>query len=126
MSQHNRDTIKVFQCKQKEAQIKEQKVCYEAIPIYPEGFVKVENRIYMGAVKIRKCNVHFSLKIRAQEGWIELHPVIRKINPPKELPETRPVEHLDMAQGGIYTAEELSAWRHYLELGDVQKAISTL
>jgi len=81
--------------------------------------------MFTSSSKIIECNIHFPLKVNAKEGWIEINPVIEKITPPKELPSTGPIEHLDMAQGGIYTAEELSAWRRHLELGDVHKAIST-
>ena len=125
MSRRNGDTVELFSCKEKEAKIREEKVCYNAIPIVPSGFVKVENRIFTSSSKIIECNIHFPLKVKAKEGWIEINPVIKKITPPQELPSTGPIEHLDMAQGGIYTTEELSSWRRHLELGDVHQAIST-
>ena len=125
MSRCNGDVIETFCCKEKEGQIKEEKECYDAIPINPTGFVKTENRVYTTKAKPIECNIHFPLKIQAKESWIQFTPRIIKIDPPKDFPEEVHLAHLDLTHGGIYTQEELEAWHRHLELGDVHAAIST-
>ena len=109
MSQRNGDIIETFRCKEKEGQIKEEKECYDAIPINPTGFVKTENRVYTTKAKPIECNIHFPLKIQAKESWIQFTPRIIKIDPPKDFPEEIHSAHLNLTHGGIYKSEELDA-----------------
>ena len=54
------------------------------------------------------------LKLETKEGWIEINPLIKKINAPEESPDETNNVHLDMTQGDIYTIEELNSWIMYL------------
>ena len=125
MSLRNGDTVQLFKCKPKEGQVMERKECFDAIPILPEGYVKIESRVYTASANIKECNRHFPLKIKTKQSWIELNPQIKKIAEPEDLPGEPADVHLDMTQGGIYTPEELESWRRHLELGDLHNAIST-
>ena len=121
----NGDTVEKFKCAKKTSNIVVRKTCHEDIPI-TGGFVKVTNRVFTSHSAPKPCNKYFGLKIKTLEDlWVEINPHITVISTPEDLPtSTLEFDHEDLSDGGIYTNQELDAWKKHLELSDYHEAIS--
>ena len=108
------DLYLTFQCTAKQARIQEATTCYADIPIRPSGFVKPQSRLFTPHSSKIHCSNTFPLTIEANEGWISLNPLPRKVPAPLTMPPTlSEVEDLqDFSLGGLYSDSELADFQH--------------
>ena len=112
------DLYYTVRCKLKEAEIREANTCFLDIPIRttPPGFVRAEDRLFVPSSPIVPCSKRYGLAIKAREGWVEINPHVKPTMAPQEgdprLPSS--VDHIDVSQGGLYTAEEIQSWERLI------------
>ena len=114
------DILFIFDCQKRVGKVASLDECYKNIPIMPKGedkvkFVGAETKIvsdYQEA-PIPCPPSAFTTSIYTEEGkWITLSPTIKLRNAPKEtsLIKYDSQIHEDMAEGGLFTEEELLQW----------------
>ena len=119
----NGDVIYLFSCEKKIGRIDPKKQCYEDIPIQ-NGFVSPISRLLLTQSAPVRCNKHFPMEIKTNEGWITLNPSLKKVQPPLQMPfDHYRMNHKDLVGGGIYTQYELTSWRQHLDDRNFQDAL---
>ena len=119
------DVFLMFSCKQKVGKIRETDLCFQDIPILPEGFVTPRTRQLTPHSTVIPCSKTFPLIIEAQEAWIEITPKLKVRPAPLTAspPGTAPLEYTDYSHGGLYSDSELQDWYHQISFPSYHEAL---
>jgi hypothetical protein len=107
------DLLLTFACKKEAKKIREEKFCYEDIPVEPVGFADARTKhLVMHSTKVT-CSDTFPLTVKAREGWVQITPTLKIRPEPLEMTETSPTANFtDFSHGGLYTEQETADWLH--------------
>ena len=127
-SMRSGETTFVFDCPEHEDKIRTAQFCYEDIPIGEEGsssFITPVTRVFTTHSKKKPCNVKFPSTVKAVESWIEMRPDPTPVSAPAKPSDTNDddEQHMDVANGGLYTEGEIRAWQEHLEQASFHKSI---
>ena len=118
------ESIVTFECELKTAQIRSTPNCYEAIPIAPSGYVTYGDRVYTDVAATTLCYAKFPIVVKAQQGWLELHPQVKaRVAPLDHMASPVISDHIHINRVHLYTEEELEQWEDLLRFPKYRAAI---
>ena len=117
------DVLYTFGCVQKTGKLMAGRKCYDRIPLQNQVFVDPVTRIGTKHATTQECNSLFPEALLVIEGWIAL-PDLRPIKEPSEyIGNKKDFEHEDLAQGGVYTTQELDQWEQFISYGTFKSSL---
>ena len=120
-----------FNCPQIQLELLADKRCYQDIPVKAAQSDKTAVWVDPVSHLVKKhstpapCSTHFPLVLQEEQLWLEL-PALRPVPAPSNQtlihPSSTP-DMIDLASGGLYTAEEVQAWEDLLSFPTYHMAL---
>jgi len=114
-----------FDCKNSIANVREEKYCFDKVPVEPSGFVDPISKLYAKDAARIPCTTTFPLTVKTTTGWIQLSPNIKSVPAPEDRANqiVQP-SHEDMSTGGFYTERETIEWEQLINFPVFHEALS--